>query len=285
MSKPHSCYPGSPVSDPTSSPAAVVADTIVRTVELGVTITDAAVDGDATVVFCNLLDDGQHRCPGCGSEGIYRDTVIRKVTDVPVVGHPLRLRVRVPRYRCVTVDCGREVFAHNTSRLARPGWSTTRRCARYILRRLMIDRMTIAAVARELGLSWDTVNSIALDATQTIVAADTTRLDGVRVIGVDEHRWSHTRGRDDGDGFVTVIIDLTPVLDGAGRARLLDLVPGRSAAALKTWLADQTPAFRDRVEVVAMDGFGGYQDRRDRAAARGHRGDGPVHRRPPGRRR
>ena len=85
------------------------------------------------------------------------------------------------------------MFAHNTSPLARPGWSTTRRCARYILRRLMIDRMTIAAVARELGLSWDTVNTIAMDATQMIVAADTTRLDGVRVIGVDEHRWSHTR--------------------------------------------------------------------------------------------
>jgi hypothetical protein len=84
----------------------------------------------------------------------------------------------------------------------------------------MIDRMTIAAVARELGLSWDTVNTIAMDATQMIVAADNTRLDGVRVIGVDEHRWSHTRHT---DGFVTVIIDLTPVLDGTGRARLLDL--------------------------------------------------------------
>ena len=48
----------------------------------------------------------------------------------------------------------REVFAHNTFRLARPGASTTRRCARYILRRLMIDRATVAAVARELGLSW-----------------------------------------------------------------------------------------------------------------------------------
>jgi hypothetical protein len=47
-------------------PAAVVADTIVRTVELGVTITDAAVDGDVTVVFCNLLDDGRRHCPGCG---------------------------------------------------------------------------------------------------------------------------------------------------------------------------------------------------------------------------
>jgi transposase len=246
------------VSEPTSLPAAVVADTIVRTVELGVTITDAAVDGDVTVVFCNLLDDGQRRCPGCGTDGIYRDTVIRNVTDVPVVGHPLRLRVRVPRYRCVNTACEREVFAHNTSALARPGWSTTRRCARYICHRLMIDRATVAAVARELGLSWDTVNTIAMDATQMIVANDTGRLDGVRVIGVDEHRWSHVR-RPDTDGYVTVIIDLTPVLDGTGRARLLDLVPGRSAAALSSWLSEQSQAFRDQVQVVAMDGFGGYK--------------------------
>src|SRR6476620_12058949 len=63
--------PGSPVCEPTSVSAAVVADTIVRTVELGVTITDAAVDGDITVVFGNLLDDGVgRRCPGCGGEGI-----------------------------------------------------------------------------------------------------------------------------------------------------------------------------------------------------------------------
>ena len=244
--------------DSTSLPAAVVADTIVRTVELGVTITDAAVDGEATVVFCNLLDDCQRKCPGCGVDGVYRDTVIRRVTDVPVVGHPLRLQVRVPRYRCVAADCDREVFVHNTDRLARRGWSTTRRCARYICQRLMIDRATVAAVARELGLSWDTVNTIAIDATRTMVAADNGRLDGVRVIGVDEHRWSHVR-RTGEDGYVTVIVDLTAVLEGTGRARLLDLVPGRSAAALKTWLAERTPAFRDRIEVVAMDGFGGYK--------------------------
>ena len=244
--------------DSTSLPAAVVADTIVRTVELGVTITDAAVDAEATVVFCNLLDDGRRQCPGCGVDGVYRDTVIRRVTDVPVVGHPLRLHVRVPRYRCVAADCEREVFAHNTDRLARRGWTTTRRCARYICRRLMIDRATVAAVARELGLSWDTVNTIAVNATGMIVAADIGRLDGVRVIGVDEHRWSHVR-RAGEDGYVTVIVDLTAVLEGTGRARLLDLVPGRSAAALKTWLLAQSPAFRDRIEVVAMDGFGGYK--------------------------
>ncbi len=258
MLTPYRLPPGSPVSEPTSLPAAVVADTIVRTVELGVTITDAALDGDVTVVFCTQLDDGQHQCPGCGSEGRYRDTVIRTVTDVPVVGHPLRLRVRVPRCRCTASTCDREVFAHTTDRLAHRGWSITRRCARYICRRLMIDRATVATVARELGLSWDTFNTIAMDATAMIVATDTTRLDGVRVIGVDEHRWSHTR-RPGEDGYVTVIVDLTPVLEGAGAARLLDLVTGRSAAAFKTWLANQSQMFRDRVEVVAMDGFSGYK--------------------------
>ena len=56
-----------------------------------------------------------------------------------------------------------------------------------------------------------------------------------------------------------MIIDLTPVLDGAGCARLLDMVAGRSAAALRSWLASQPPPFRDQVDVVAMDGFGGYK--------------------------
>ena len=43
------------MSEPTFSPVSVVADTIVRTVELGVTITDAAIDGGTTVVWCDLL--------------------------------------------------------------------------------------------------------------------------------------------------------------------------------------------------------------------------------------
>lgn len=240
-------------------PVSVIADTIVRTVELGVTITNAALAGDTTVVFCDLLTDGPGRCPGCGAVGAYRDSVERRVTDVPVAGHPLQLRVRVPRYRCTTVTCDREVFCHDTSRLARPGASTTRRCARFVLRRLMLDRTTVAAVARELGRSWDTVNSIAVEATRTLLRSDTARLDGVAVIGVDEHRWAHTRGAA-GEGYVTVIVDLTAVVAGRGRARLLDLVPGRSAAALSDWLAARDPAFRQRVEVVAMDGFGGYKN-------------------------
>jgi transposase len=227
------------------------------TVELGVRITDAAVAGQTTVVFADLLVDGPGRCPGCGVAGTDRDSVERRVSDVPVVGHPLELRVRVPRYRCRHDGCDREVFAHDTSRLARPGASTTRRCAKFILRRLMLDKATVAAVARELGRSWDTVNDIAVEATTALLlAAGPARLDGVEVIGVDEHKWAHVRSAE-ANGFVTVITDLTAVVAGSGPARLLDMVPGRSAAAMKSWLEARSQGFRDQVRIVAMDGFGG----------------------------
>jgi hypothetical protein len=88
----------------------------------------------------------------------------------------------------------------------------------------VLDKATVAAVARELGRSWDTVNDIAVTATEELLAtAGPARLDGVRVIGVDEHRWAHVRSAQ-ADGFVTVITDLTAVVNGTGPARLLDMV-------------------------------------------------------------
>ena len=54
------------------------------------------------------------------------------------------------------------MFNQDLGKLAAPRASTTRRCARYVLRRLMIDRTTISAIAAELGVSWHTVSSIAM---------------------------------------------------------------------------------------------------------------------------
>ena len=81
------------------------------------------------------------------------------------------------------------------------------------------------------------------------------RLNGVRVLGVDEHVWSRTSGR---SKYVTVIIDLTPVRDGTGSSRLLDMVPGRSKKVFKTWVDSRTE-LSGRVEIVAMDGFTGFK--------------------------
>lgn len=87
--------------------------------------------------------------------------------------------------------------------------SLTRRCARYVLRRLIIDRTT-SAIAGELGVSWHTVSSIAMRATADLItAAGPDRLAAVRVIGVDERRWAPRRHGT--AGFVTLIIDLIAV--------------------------------------------------------------------------
>jgi transposase len=181
------------LSKATACPSSVVADTIMRTIELGVTITDAAIDDVATTVFCAPVAPDP-RCPDCGRDGRYRDTITRPLTDLPVAGFPLVLWVAVPRYRCTTIDCGRAVFCQDLGKLASPRSSTTRRCAQYVLRRLMIDRTTISAIAAELGVSWYTVSSIAMRATTDLVAAaGPDRLAGVRVIGVDEHRWAPRR--------------------------------------------------------------------------------------------
>lgn len=97
------------MSKVTACPPSVVADTIMRTIELGVTITDAAVDDTQTTIFSSPVARDR-RCPDCGCDGTYRDTVTRPLIDLPVAGYPLVLQVAVPRYRCTTAECGRAVF-------------------------------------------------------------------------------------------------------------------------------------------------------------------------------
>lgn len=58
--------------------------------------------------------------------------------------------------------------------------------------------------------------------------------------------------------MVTVLVDLTPLADGTGPARLIDMRPGRSAEVLRTWLTEPDPQFRDQMSVVTMDRFSGY---------------------------
>ncbi|WIM73314.1 transposase [Corynebacterium suedekumii] len=119
---------------------------------------------------------------------------------------------------------------------AKPKAKLTDRCTRWILQRLAIDRMSVAAISKSLDIGWDLVNQVALEQAWELIYADPTHLAGVRVLGVDEHKWKHRRG-DGTPGFVTVIVDLTPNVDGTGPARLLDMVPGRSAEVLRRWLA------------------------------------------------
>ncbi len=120
----------------------------------------------------------------------------------------------------------------------------------------MSQHLTVARVTEGLGAAWNTANDAVLAEGKRVPTDDPHRLGGVQVLGVDEHVCRHTRR---GGQYVTVIIDLTPIRDGTGPARLLDMVEGRTKQAFQQWLSGRPEAWRDGVEVVAMDGFTGFK--------------------------
>ena len=163
------------------------------------------------------------------------------------------LHVSVRRYRCQT--CA-HVWRQNMSAAADPRAKLSRAAVRWALVGVVVHHLTVARIANALAVSWNTANTAILGEGQRILKGDPDRFEGVCVIGVDEHVWRHTPY---GDKYVTVILDLTPIRDRRGPSRLLDMVPGRSKQVFKTWLASQPDTWRERIEIVAMDGFTGFK--------------------------
>lgn len=108
-------------------------------------------------------------CAECGVAGRLRDHGERRVADLPIVGHSTRLHVRVPPFTCENTACEVRIFQQRTPMLAEPRAKTTRRCTRWILQRLAIDRTSVAAVAKALGLGWDLVNDLAISKVRTLL--------------------------------------------------------------------------------------------------------------------
>ena len=215
---------------------------------LGLEVIGQRVEPDRAVLACRVVDDDRW-CRRCGCEGVVHDVVTRKLAHVPFGWRPTTLLIAVRRYRCT--GC-RHVWRQDTTQAAAPRAKISRAGLAWALVALVVQHLTVARIAQALAVAWDTANSAVLAEGQRVLIADPARFDGVHVIGVDEHVWRHTRK---GDKYVTVVIDLTPIRDGTGPARLLDMVQGRSKAAFKTWLANRPQAWREAVEVVAMDGF------------------------------
>jgi len=226
--------------------------TFCRLDELGLEVVGQRLEPDRAVLACRVVDPDRW-CRRCGCEGVARDTVTRRLAHEPLGWRPTTLEVTLRRYRCT--GCG-QVWRQDTTRAAQPRAKLSRRGLRWALEGIVCQHLTVARVAEGLGVAWNTANDAVLAEGQRVLIADPARFDGVTVIGVDEHVWRHTRR---GDKYVTVIIDLTPIHDRSGPARLLDMVEGRSKQAFKHWLADRPQAWRQRVEVVAMDGFTGFK--------------------------
>jgi transposase len=219
---------------------------------LGLVVTGQHLRPDRAELACKVVAEDRW-CRRCGAGGEVRDSVIRRLAHEPFGWRPTVLVVTLRRYACS--GCG-HVWRQDMTAAADPRAKLSRRALGWALHALVIGHLSVAQIAAALGVSWNTANDAVLAEGRRVLICDPARFEGVRVLGVDEHVWRHTRA---GDKYVTVIIDLTPVADGRGPARLLDMVAGRSKAVFAAWLAARPEAWRDRIEVVAMDGFTGFK--------------------------
>ena len=226
--------------------------TFARLDELGLEVTGQLISDEETVLACRVVE-ADDWCRRCGCQGAPRDTVIRRLAHTPWGHRPTILQIRVRRYRCT--GCG-HVWRQDTSAAAEPRAKLSRGGLAWALEGLVLDHLPVSRIAAGLGVDWTTANDAVLAEGRRLLIDDRHRFEGVEIIGVDEHVWRHTKR---GDRYVTVIIDLTPARDGSGPARLLDMIPGRSKKVFKAWLAGRDQAWRDRIQIVAMDGFTGFK--------------------------
>lgn len=196
-------------------------------------------------------------CPSCGVVAIGRGRRRRVLHDVPGVTR-VRIVWRQRVWRCDDQDCVRRTFAEQLPTLVARRGSITQRAIAWAVAQLRREHATIAGLARQLGTSWKTVWR-AVEPELVRLAADESRFDGVTTLGVDEHIWHHVDPRQRGPKELTGMVDLTRDKHGNTRARLLDLVPGRSGKAYATWLSDRDDSFRKNVKVAALDPFAGYK--------------------------
>lgn len=190
-------------------------------------------------------------CPSCGVVATSHARRAHLVRDVPAAGRPVVLVWNKRVWRCSERLCSKRTWSETHSAIGARA-ALTERARAWVCRRVGQDGETVTALARELGVGWNTVMRAVREHGQPLID-DPGRLDDVSGLGVDEHVWQHTRRRR-ATGYATGIVDLTP-----GRSpRLLDVVPGRTGTVYVNWLAGRSQDWRDSIAVAALDPFRGY---------------------------
>ena len=161
---------------------------------LGLTATGMCLEQERALVECRLqaLEEDAF-CRRCGAQGVAVGTVTRRLAHVPLGWRPTHLLVRLRRWRCQ--GCER-VWRQDASRAAAKRAALTLAAVDWAIRAIGVEFMSVARVAAGLGVSWHTEGDAVLDRAKTVLIDDPGRLEGVEVIGVDEHIWRHTRKGD-----------------------------------------------------------------------------------------
>jgi transposase len=192
------------------------------------------------------LDDG---CPACGvvSSRVHAWTE-QRVRDIPHAGQVVVV-VRKPRLVCAEPTCPRQTFTPATGQLPARARCTTR-LKTAVLDAVIDSGRAVAEVAQGFGVAWWTVQATINAAVVLLPSVDELY---VRRLGIDEHRYRRVRWfRDDGGAWRRVEPWMSTIVN-VDCGQVLGIVDGRDSAAVGGWLNARSQAWRDRIQVVAID--------------------------------
>jgi len=221
-------------------------------------------DGGGALTITVESQHGVMGCHGCGVVAHGHGRVEVRLIDAPAMGCAVRIIWRKRRWVCPEPTCPIRSFVEQDERIATARALLSTRACRWAIQQLRREGASVAGLARQLETTWNTVWTSIRPILDT-AAHDESRFAGVTILGVDEHVWHHVstrpiRGGGRGPKELTGMVDLSRDQDGRTRARLLDLVPGRSGQAYRDWLASRSDTFREGVQVATLDPFHGYKN-------------------------
>jgi transposase len=182
-------------------------------------------------------------CPSCRRRAQAQDRVVVHLRDLHISGRSCRLVFKKRRWRCRTTGCVRKTWTEKLPGVA-PRQVLTVRAGAEVTRQVGQLCRSVASVAREYGVGWDTAWAAVTLHGRPLVD-DPHRVGPTRALGVDEHSFLAAT-REHTTTFATVLVDLD-------RRSVIDLFEGRSAAKLRRWTSRRTKRWQRGVQVVALD--------------------------------
>jgi transposase len=192
-------------------------------------------------------------CPDCGTvSGRVHEHVLTRPRDLRQGLDEVSVAWCKRRWKCASQECSRVTFTESLPAVP-PRCRLTGRLRGLLGAEVAGRGCTVAEAGRWQHVSWPVAHQAFIDQADPVLA----RPPGpVAHLGIDEHRRGRPRWRaDEQTGEYQLLADRwhTCFFDLSGDQGLLGQVEGRTADDAAYWLAQAPAAWRDMIEVVAID--------------------------------
>jgi transposase len=220
----------------------------------GLRVTDAqAGPGGVLEVWAVTDYPAAAVCPECGTVSHrVHETVLARPRDVRRAADPVDLRWVKIRRKCGNRGCPRKTFTEWLPQVP-PRCRLTARLREQAAVEIAERGITPAEAARHAGITWPVAHDAFATAADPVLEQPPAP---VAHLGIDEHRRGRPRWRRaEQTGEYELLADRwhTCFFDLSGEQGLLGQVEGRTADDAAYWLAQAAPAWRDAIQVVAID--------------------------------